>query len=171
MPMPFDATLKDIVATHTPNYEAALGLPSGPAAVLNVDLSTLSAATDVALGYGDPVERIFDINFQASFAKNLPRRVLLYNAVFHYRFNVPVHSIVVLLRPAADAPNLTGQIANAALEQRGKVDFTFEVVRLWQVPVATFAAWRSGYAAAGAPWADACGRAPRGVAEAGHSRD
>jgi hypothetical protein len=135
MALPFDATLKDIVASRTLDFEAVLGLPLGPATVLNVDLSTLSAATDVALGYGDPVERIVDINFQASFAENLPRRVLLYNAVLHYRFNVPVHSLIVLLRPAADAVNLTGQIAYAALEPRGKVDFTFEVVRLWQRPV------------------------------------
>src|SRR5262249_27147385 len=83
MALPFDATLKEIVAGHTQDYEAALDLPAGPAGVLNVDLSTLSAATDVALGYGDPVERVVDINFQASFAEKLPRRLLLYSAAFH----------------------------------------------------------------------------------------
>jgi hypothetical protein len=138
MPLRYDATLKDIVTSRPRDFEAALDLPSEPVQVLNVDLSTLSAATDVALGYSVPLERIVDLNFQASFAENLTRRVLLYNAMLHLRYNVPIHSQVVLLRPAADAPGLTGQIAYAGVEGRGKLDFTFEVIRLWLQPAERF---------------------------------
>lgn len=47
----FDATLKDIVAQHPAEFAEALGLRcEGRAIALNVDLSTISAATDVALG-------------------------------------------------------------------------------------------------------------------------
>jgi hypothetical protein len=39
----------------------AFGLPwTLPAVTLNVDLSTLSVATDVAIGYGDPMQEIAD---------------------------------------------------------------------------------------------------------------
>jgi hypothetical protein len=49
MPLPFDATLKDIVQKFTRAYEEQLGLLGPePAAVLNVDLSTVSAAVSFA---------------------------------------------------------------------------------------------------------------------------
>lgn len=52
----FDATLKDIVAEHPADFAGPFGLPTNqPVAALNVDLSTVSAATDVALGYGKPL--------------------------------------------------------------------------------------------------------------------
>ena len=45
MSFPFDATLKEIVREHAADYAAAFGLPRDqPTTVLNVDLSTLSAA-------------------------------------------------------------------------------------------------------------------------------
>lgn len=66
MPFPFDATLKGIVQEHTPDYEAVLELNGPtPTTVLNVDLSTISAALDIALGHGDPLQSITDLNFQA----------------------------------------------------------------------------------------------------------
>jgi hypothetical protein len=51
MSFPIDATLKDIIEEFPTDFAAAFGLPPNqPTVVLNVDLSTISAATDVALG-------------------------------------------------------------------------------------------------------------------------
>ena len=50
-------------------------------------------------------------------------------------YQVPVHSIVLLLRREAQHANLTGAVQYAARPGRGKMDFGFEVVRLWEVPV------------------------------------
>lgn len=112
MPLPFDATLKDIVQHHVQDFVRVLHLGGPePAVVLNVDLSTISAATDIALGYGEPPQLIDDLNFQSGFDPDLAARILLYNALLHYRYGVPVHSVVVLLRPAADDPGFTGNCA------------------------------------------------------------
>lgn len=136
MPLPFDATLKDLVQRHTADFERAFRLPTEPpATVLNVDLSVVSAATDVVLGYGDPPERVVDLNFQAGRNPELPDRELMYNGILRYRYHVPVHSVVVLLRPAADGPELTGEVAYAGVPRRGRVGFRYEVIRLWQRPV------------------------------------
>jgi hypothetical protein len=103
MPFRFDATLKDLVQSHPADFEAVLRLHGpGPAAVVNVDLATVSAATDVTLGYGEPPTLLVDLNFQASRDLNLPARVRLYNALLHHRLAAPVHSVVILLRPEAD---------------------------------------------------------------------
>lgn len=134
MPLPFDATLKSLVAEHPRDFAALFGLPSDHAATsVNVDLSTLSAATDVALAYGEPIREIVDLNFQTGPDANLPSRLHLYNAALHGRHGVPVRSILVLLRQKADATNLTGSLTYG--EGRGRIEFGYEVVRLWQKPV------------------------------------
>lgn len=135
MPLIFDATLKDIVRTHLPDYDEQLHLPDPPATtVLNVDLSTISAATDIAIGHGDLPVCISDVNFQASRDVGLPGSLLLYHAVLYHRFGVPVHSVVVLLRPAADDAGLTGKLHYQTQPRRGKMAFRYEVVRLWRIP-------------------------------------
>ena len=64
MPLRFDATLKDLVQHFVHDYEVQMRLSDlGPLMPLNVDLSTITAATDIVLGHGDPPDHIVDINF------------------------------------------------------------------------------------------------------------
>jgi hypothetical protein len=51
---------------------------------------------------------------------------------------VPVHTIVLLLRPEARHRNLTGKLAYAARPNRGGTTFTYEVVPLWERPADRF---------------------------------
>jgi hypothetical protein len=111
MSLPFDATLKSIVAERPGDFAELFHLPVGePVTAINVDLSTISAATDVSLGFGDPIREVVGLNFQTGPDSDLPRRLHLYNAALHFRLGVRVHSILVLLRPKADASNLTGNL-------------------------------------------------------------
>jgi hypothetical protein len=136
MPLAFDATLKDMTRRYIHDFEAVLGLAGPqPATVLNVDLSVVSAATDVVLGYGDPLEKVVDLNYQSSHDRNLPRRALMYNTLLHYHNEVPVHTLILLLRPEADDSALTGRLRYTGKARRGKMDFTYEVERLWRWPV------------------------------------
>ncbi len=161
MSMRFDATLKDIVRLHTADYEEALRV-SGPqpTSVLNVDLSTVTAATDIALGHGEPPQSITDVNFQSGRDPDLDRRLLLYNVLLHYQYDVPVHSLVILLRPEANDPHLTGKLRYQARKRRGTLTFSFEVLRLWQRPVRRFLTGGLGIL----PLAPLC-RLPAGVSE------
>jgi hypothetical protein len=135
MPLRFDATLKDLARRHPGDYASTfrLGSPSDVRA-LNVDLSVISAATDAVLGHGDPLRSIVDLNFQSGPDANLAGRICLYNSSLYYRFGVPVHSVVILLRPAADHPNITGRLVYAGQPRRGKLDFRYEVFRIWEMP-------------------------------------
>ncbi len=136
MPLRFDATLKDLVQHFLHDYEVQMGLSDlGPLTPLNVDLSTVTAATDIALGHGDPPDHIVDINFQSGPDEDLPARVLLYHALLHFRYRVPVHSVVVLLRPVADQRQLTGKLHYVGRRRKGRIDFSYEVIRLWQQPL------------------------------------
>jgi hypothetical protein len=135
MPLPFDATLKDLASEHPRALLAAFDAPSSdPVRLLNIDLSTVTTATDVVIGVGDPLRDIVHFDFQASASATKHADVLVYNALLHRQYRVPVHSIVVLLRPKAAHANLDGTVAYTARPGRGKMDFGYEVIRLWDIP-------------------------------------
>jgi hypothetical protein len=137
MSFPFDATLKEILSLRPEDCVPVFGLPrTSPAQALNVDLSTISAATDVAFGFGAPLEEVVDLNFQSGPDPSVPARLHLYNAAFHLRFQVPVCSLLILLRPKADGDRMTGTLAYTCAGQR--VEFNYGVVRMWQQPVEPF---------------------------------
>ena len=99
MSHPFDATLKDILSHSAADLAPILHLPADlPARALNIDLSTVSAATDVAFGFGEPIQQIVDVNFQSGPDSRVDARMLLYNAAYHQHYPVPVRSILILLR-------------------------------------------------------------------------
>lgn len=134
MPHRFDATLKSIVSDRPGDFATVFALPADkPVTVINVDLSTITASTDVALGYGEPVHQIVDLNFQSGPDATLPGRLLLYNAALHDRYQVAVRSVLVLLRPKADSKVLTGSLTYG--EQSSRLEFHYEIVRLWLQPV------------------------------------
>src|SRR5580692_5048477 len=102
MTKPFDATLKDLgqdcPAAFLAEFDAP---PTEPVSVLNVDLSTVTTAADLVVGLGQPLREVVHIEFQASADAHLHRDTLAYHALLHRRLNVPVQSIVILLRPKA----------------------------------------------------------------------
>ncbi len=137
MSLKFDATLKGTVKEDPAGYAVRFGLPPGkPVSLLDVDLSTLTAATDAAIGVGDPLEEIADLNFQSGPDPRLPDRVLLYNSALHFRYGVPIRSIVVLMRTKADHANLTGILAYG--DGKHRLEFHYDVVRIWEQPAESF---------------------------------
>lgn len=136
MAKPFDATTKYLVESNPGAWLAYLGLPaSGPASVVNPELSTIAAEADHVLRVEGPSPWLLHLEFQASHDAALPQRLLRYNVLVSSRHEAPVWSIVVLLRQAADGPGLSG-----AAEQRlpwGDLAHTFRygVMRLWRQPL------------------------------------
>jgi hypothetical protein len=99
--------------------------------VETVDLSTVTTAADVVLGLGEPLREVVHIDFQASADKDKGADVLVSNGLLYRQYRVPVHSILVLLRPQAAHSDVTGSIAYSARPGRGNMTFGFEIVRLW----------------------------------------
>ncbi len=137
MSLPFDATLKDMGKVSPrgilTTFDAA---PTLPVSLLNIDLSTVTTAADLVFGLGLPLQEIVHLDFQASASATKHADVLVYSALLYRQYLVPVHSIAVLLRPKAAHSNLQGAVAYSPRPERGKMDFRYEVVRLWEIPVA-----------------------------------
>lgn len=135
MSKPFDATLKDLGADYPRDYLATFDRPTTESLrPINVDLSTVTTAADVVIGLGEPLREIVHADFQAAADKDKGADVLVYNALLHRQYRVPVHSILVLLRSQAAHSEVTGSVASAARPERGKMDFGFEIVRHWERP-------------------------------------
>jgi hypothetical protein len=141
MPKVYDATCKDLVASYPGDFGAAFGLAGPvPLTVHNVELSIVSAATDVVLGRGQPPDAFIILDFQSHWENDLLSRTLLYNAILHHQKQVPVHSMLVLLRPIAHLDRLEGGVHYAVWPERGQTDHRFEIIKLWEQPVARFLA-------------------------------
>jgi hypothetical protein len=135
MSMPFDATLKDLGANHPADFLTLFDrTASGKLSLLNVDLSTVTAGADLVIGIGGPVHEIIHMDFQSGANDNKGRDMLAYSSLLHRHYKVPVHSILVLLRPSAAHSEVNGTIDYAARPGRGRMAFGYEIVHLWRMP-------------------------------------
>ncbi len=141
MPQRFDATLKDLAESYPSDWLTQLELPAtGPLALVDADVSTVTAQADKVLRVGGPNPWLLHLELQASRDPELPRRLLRYNVLLYGRHGLPVHSAVVLLRPEADDPGLTGIVSYQAPHGRGGLEFRYQVLRVWKRPAETFLA-------------------------------
>jgi hypothetical protein len=145
MSKPFDATLKDLAGLDPARFLAQLDTPPAlPVRLLNVDLSTVTAATDVVFGLGEPLLEVVHLDAQSGPDADKHLDLLAYHALLHRQYRVPVHSILLLLRPQARLSAQTGQIQYAPRPGRGKMDYGYEIVPLWEHPAADLLAGGPG---------------------------
>src|SRR6185295_6006084 len=111
MAMTFDATLKDMGRESPQGFLATFDRPpTVPVKLLNVDLSTVTMAADLILGLGDPLVEVLQLDFQSSAAAWKHADLMVYNSLLFAHYRVPVHTIVILLRPEAAHSNLNGTL-------------------------------------------------------------
>jgi hypothetical protein len=141
MPMKFDATMKELAQEDPAAFLGAFDTPpTQPVKLLNVDLSTVTAAADLVFGIGPETAytEIVHIDVQSGPDAKKGLDVLAYNALVHRLYAVPVHSILLLLQSKAGHSDVTGGIAYSPRPGKGKMDFEFEVVPLWKWPAEGF---------------------------------
>ena len=135
MSKPYDATLKAMLEASPADWPRLAGFRVRRAEVIDADVSTVTAATDKVLRLFGDRDGVMHFDFQAGPDAGVPRRVHGYNALLEGRHELPVHSVVVLLRPEADLRSFNGRY-----EQRfpGAADpylvFRYQVIRVWQLP-------------------------------------
>lgn len=139
MSKPFDATLKDLGEESPEAFVREFDGPSPlPITPLNVDLSTVTTAADLVFGLGNPLQEVIHIDCQASAKADLAADLHAYNSLLYRRLLVPIHTIVLMLRPQAQHSALTGSLKYVARPGRGGTTFDYEIVRLWERPVEHF---------------------------------
>ncbi|MCC7370165.1 MAG: Rpn family recombination-promoting nuclease/putative transposase [Chloroflexi bacterium] len=136
-PRPFDVATRQLIDRDPAAWLTWIGLPvDGPVVPLDSEVSTVLAEVDKVLQVGGPHPWLAHLELQTSHDPRLPLRLLEYHALLLHRHEQPVASAVVLLRPQADGPEMTGELLRADPVGELSIRFRYRVLRLWQRPVA-----------------------------------
>jgi predicted transposase YdaD len=135
---PFDVTLKSLLEDAPEDWPLLAGVPEPRVTVIDADMATLSGAADKVLRLQGPPPWIMHFEFQSGPDASLPGRANLYGAALENRHQLPVQSVLILLSPRANLAAISGtyeaRLPRAAEPYRL---FRYQVIRVWELPVAT----------------------------------
>jgi hypothetical protein len=129
----FDPTLKMLVETSPSDWLTLAGLPVGPARLIDAELASVSRLADKVLSVEGAEPYLCHLEFVSGHdAATLPPDLNARSALLEARHDLPVCSVVIVLRPEADSPRLTGMLQRAIPGRPPYRHFGYEVIRLWQ---------------------------------------
>lgn len=123
MPKPFDASTKFLIELAPEDWLRFLKLPIGPSEMVEADLSTITAAGDRILKVNTPSPYGLHVEFQAGPDEELVERAWEYNVLYTRRLKLPVETTA------------SGRMLH---------DFTYQVIRVWELPPEVFLEGGSG---------------------------
>ena len=148
VPGPFDTTTKYLVQTYPTDWVAFVGLggttPPEPVVVVDANLSAVSAEVDKVVRVGDAAPWLVHLEFQSTYDPTMGQRMLRYGSMLHVQHQIPVASVLVLLRPEADGPAIDGEYRVGLPGSQPYLWFRYEVRRIWQEPASTLLAGALG---------------------------
>jgi hypothetical protein len=134
---PFDATMRELFELEPAAWLEFLGIPvPDPSLVTVIDsnVSTVTAEADKVVRVGGPEPLIVHTEVLSGRDLAYPEQALWYNMLLHHRHKVPVWTVIVLLRPAADGPELTGEFEGSFPGRGRNLWFRYDIVRVWEQP-------------------------------------
>ncbi|HMC90714.1 MAG TPA: hypothetical protein VKI17_14250 [Gemmataceae bacterium] len=132
----FDPTFKALVESCPADWTTFAGQPSAPTEVIDADIATVSGAADKVLCVRATAPYLLHLEFVSGHdAARLPRTLQLRNLLLEDRHDLPVRTVVVLLRPEADSPALSGVRTRGVEGEEAYAWFRYQVIRVWQLPV------------------------------------
>ena len=135
-PRPFDVATRQLIDRDPAAWLTWAGLTvDGPVQALDSEVSTVLAEVDKVLRVDAASPWLAHLEIQASRDQQLPLRLLEYHALLLHRHNLPVASVVVLLRSQADGEELDGELRRADPMGGVSLSFRYRVLRVWQRPV------------------------------------
>jgi hypothetical protein len=145
VPGPFDTTTTYLVQTYPGDWLAFLGLDDdGPIEIVDASIATVSAEVDKVVKVGGPSPWLAHLEFQSSYDTTIGQRLARYNTMLHARHDLPVASVLVLLRESADGPRAGGSYEIALPGGQPYLRFSYAVRRIWLEPVGDLLAGARG---------------------------
>jgi hypothetical protein len=135
MPGKFDDILKNLTEWSSRDWVVRGGWTSAPTRVIDADIATISGAADKVICVTGSPDWLLSVDFQAghdTVAKLAD--LLLYNSALYKRHKLRVRTLLVLLHPDADSPQVTGLYERGFPGEPSDVTLRYQTVRVWQVP-------------------------------------
>ena len=145
----YDSMLNSMIDAHLEDWARFLiecaGLPAGPVTALDTDLSaTLQADRLFRIGGATP--SVIHLELESTGRLGIPGELLRYNVAAWAVTELPVHSILIVLRPKANATDQTGHFEILGTDGHPYLTFHYTVIRLWEVSAASLLAAGPGLA-------------------------
>lgn len=139
MSKPYDATSKELIERDPADWLRLAGFRvRGPVSIIDSDVSTITGAADKIIRVDEPDPWLAHLELMSGYERKLGLRLNRYSVLVEYQHKLPVHSIVILLRPNADGSDITGQFQRKLPNGTVYDDFKYQVIRVWKEPLATF---------------------------------
>lgn len=135
MSKPFDASLKDLIAGYPSDWLSFLSISATEVEIIDADVSTVSADADKVFRIASDHPFLLHLELQSSPRTEPSEQLQWYNTLLRHRHRLPVRTIILLLRPEADSPRYNGIYQDAFPGEPPYLEFHYQVVRLWQIPV------------------------------------
>ena len=135
MSKPFDATLNaliDLQASQWANcFARVAGAPAGPSTSINANLSS-SLQADRVFRIDAEQPYLLHLELEANPRLGIPAELHRYNTLIDHRYDLPVETVLVLLRPKALASDMTGRDQRRGVTGTPIVDFRYHIERVWE---------------------------------------
>ena len=130
---PLDVSAKDLILDGPAAWAERFGIgPPGPVSVIDSEITTLTASADKVLRVNADNPYLLNLEPHAYHHKELARTLWYRQVALDYKHNLPVLTVLILLRKEANSPRLTGSyerhLPDGSLTNR----YNYRVVRLWQ---------------------------------------
>jgi predicted transposase YdaD len=136
---PFDTSGKTLLEVAPADWVTFLGFPCRPdqVTVLDANVTMVNKSADKVILVSSDQPWLLHVEFQSDHELRLPRRMLSYNALLQHHHDLPVSTVVLLLRKEANASSLTGSLQ--VMTPLGLPwEFRYNVLRVWQIPAQQF---------------------------------
>lgn len=129
----FDVSAKELIWDDPAAWLVRLGIdPAGGVEVVDSDAATLTAAADKVLKVGGESPFLVDLEPHTYHDRKLVRTLWLRQVALDLRHDLPVLTVLVLLRKEANSPRLTGTYSRRLPDGRLTNRYHYRVVRLWK---------------------------------------
>ena len=135
MAKPFDATLNALIDLRPGDWADAFGrlagIPPGPSVVLDTDLATTLQAEKLFRIEGESPS-LLHLELEANPRTGIPRDLMRYNTLIDHQHNLPVASVLILLRPKALASDQTECYRRLDVKGELIVEFHYRIEKVWE---------------------------------------
>ena len=138
MAKPFDATLNALIDLRpgdwADGFARLAGIPPGPSTVLDTDLATTLQA-DKLFRIDGPRPSLLHLELEANPRTGIPRELMRYNTLIDHQHDLPVATVLILLRPKAQASDQTGCYRRCDVNGELIAEFHYRVEKVWERPI------------------------------------
>jgi hypothetical protein len=135
----FDPVLKQLADRHEPAIVGCirriLGLPLGGSIdVVQPNLPAVTIDADRVYRITTPIPMLLHTEWESSSALGRPDRFLVYNTLLTRQTDLPVQTVVLLLRKEEKSTDLTGVLTRTLPGTGDYLVWRYSVIRLWELP-------------------------------------